>query len=84
MHTEDYIMSRVEYVGVNILKENPEYKNAGILQLQLIKQIQSLLPKEQRHLVMELNDSSNHQSARAEYIMYEQGFKDCNELRSYK
>jgi hypothetical protein len=84
MCTEDYIMSRVEYVGMTRLKENPEYRDAGILQLQLIKQIQSLLPKELRRLVMDLNDASNHQSAIAEYIMYEQGFKDCNELRSYK
>jgi hypothetical protein len=84
MCTEDYVLSRIEYVSVNILKENSEYNNAGVFQLQLIKQIQSLLPKESRHLVIELNDSSNHQSAIAEYIMYKQGFKDCNGLRSYK
>jgi hypothetical protein len=81
MNMDDYFAIRVEKVCVNTLQKNSEYVKSGEQQLQLIREIQSLLPKEHRHLIMDLNDVANRQSAIAEYIMFEQGFKDC---KSYK
>jgi hypothetical protein len=81
MNMDDYFAIRVEQIGVSILNKNTEYIKAGEQQLQLIREIKSLLPKEHRHLIMNLNDLANRQSAIAECIMFEQGF---NDYKSYK
>lgn len=79
--TDEFIMNRVEEVCIEVLKKDSGYKEQGIIQALLIKQIQSLLPEGYKHLVMQLNDAANYQSAISELLMYRQGFKDCINIK---
>lgn len=72
---ENYILDKVIYVENNILYSNYRYVELMEKQNQLIKQINSILPKEHKSLTIELSDNIDHLCATISTIMYSSGIE---------
>ena len=72
---KNYIMDKVIEIEKDILYSDDKYVELMEKQNEFIKQINSYLPKEHKHLTIKLSDNIDHLYATISLIMYSNGIK---------
>lgn len=72
---ENFVMERTEDAG-KVIIQNEEYQSLGAKILSLMKEIESHLPVDKKHLIDELECCNSSQAGLVEIEVYKQGLKD--------